>query len=254
MAFPDLTWLEFGDNLRINIPSTPDALALISDRLERREGFALATLNLDHAVQLQHPGPFRTAYARHTHVTADGKPIAWMARRFDSRVERVAGSDLVLPSIEIAARLGAPIALIGAIDETVLDTAESVLKQKIPDLQVAFKRSPSFPFDPFGAEADALIAELRESGARLVMLALGAPRQEILASRMIEACPDLGIMSVGAGIDFIAGAQKRAPRLFQKLGLEWVWRLLRDPMRMGPRYWHCIRILPRLLIEARRRA
>jgi N-acetylglucosaminyldiphosphoundecaprenol N-acetyl-beta-D-mannosaminyltransferase len=254
MTFPDLTWLEFGENLRINVPSTSDALALIADRLERREGFTIATLNLDHAVQLQQPGPFRTAYARHSHVTADGKPIAWLARRIDPRVEKVSGSDLVWPCIEIAARLDAPIALIGAADAGVLDRAEAVLKQKFPDLRIALKHSPSFPFDPFGAEADAIIAEVGQSGTRLALLALGAPRQEILASRMTEACPVVGIMSVGASVDFIAGTRRRAPRLFQVSGLEWAWRLMLEPVRMGPRYWRCIRILPRLFLEARRRA
>jgi N-acetylglucosaminyldiphosphoundecaprenol N-acetyl-beta-D-mannosaminyltransferase len=254
MTFPDLTWLEIGNNLRINIPSTADALALISNRLERREGFTIATLNLDHAVQLQQPGPFQTAYARHTHVTADGKPIAWLARRIDPRVEKVSGSDLVWPCIGIAASLGASVALIGAADAGVLDRAEAVLKQRHPDLRVALKRSPSFPFDPFGAEADALIAEVGRSGTHLALLALGAPRQEILASRMTEALPSIGIMSVGASVDFIAGDKRRAPRIFQVSGLEWVWRLMLEPGRMGPRYWRCIRILPRLFLEARRRA
>lgn len=254
MAFPDLPWLEFGENLRINIRSRADALALVTSRLENGQGFTIATLNLDHAVQLQRPGPFRTAYADHSHVTADGKPIAWLARRIDPNVKVVAGSDLVLPSVEIAARLGAPVALIGASNLGVLDSAEAVLKQTYPDLQVTLKRSPSFPFDPVGAEADALINEVSKSGARLVVLALGAPRQEILAIRMIEACPDIGIMSVGAGVDFVAGAQKRAPHIFRRLGLEWTWRLMRDPARMGPRYWRCALLLPRLIVEAYRRA
>jgi N-acetylglucosaminyldiphosphoundecaprenol N-acetyl-beta-D-mannosaminyltransferase len=254
MAFPDLTWLEFGDNLRINILSMSDALALIADHLEHRKGFTIATLNLDHAVQLQRPGPFRTAYAHHSHVTADGKPIVWLARRIDPRVEKVSGSDLMVPSIEVAVRLGVPIALIGASENTVLDNAEAVLKQTYPDLQIALKRSPSFPFDPFGPEADAIIAEVRARGAGLVLLALGAPRQEILASRMAKAFPDIGIMSVGASIDFIAGVRTRAPRVLQTAGLEWVWRLILEPGRMGPRYWRCIRILPRLYREAQRRA
>lgn len=254
MAFPDLPWIEFGNNLRINLPRTPDALALVEGRLEQGQGFSLATLNLDHAVLLQRAGPFREAYRRHSHVTADGKPIAWLARKLDRRVERVAGSDLALPCIGIAARLGAPIALIGAADETVLDKAEDALKRTCPELRVALKRSPSFPFDPFGPEADAIIAEVGASEARLALLALGAPRQEILASRLAEACPQLGIMSIGASVDFIAGTAKRAPKAFQSLGFEWVWRLMLEPARLGPRYWRCARLLPRLVIEARRRA
>lgn len=254
MAFSDLPWLEFGDHLRINVPSREDALALVTDRLARGEGFTIATLNLDHAVQLQHSEDFRAAYARHSHVTADGKPIAWLARRLDPQVEQVAGSDLIWPCLEIAARQEAPVALIGAADASVLDKAEAVLMPQYPKLRIVLKRSPSFPFDPYGPEADALIAEVGASGTRLALLALGAPRQEILASRMAEACPQTGIMSVGASIDFIAGAATRAPKIVQSVGAEWVWRMMREPARLGPRYLRCLRILPRLVIEARRRA
>jgi N-acetylglucosaminyldiphosphoundecaprenol N-acetyl-beta-D-mannosaminyltransferase len=253
VAFPDLPWFEFGENLRINVPTALEALALVETRLEQGQGFTLATLNLDHAVLLQQAGPFQDAYASHSHVTADGRPIARLARRLEPRVERVAGSDLALPCMGIAARLGIPIALIGAADQTVLDKAETVLKQQYPDLRIALKHSPSFPFDPFGAEADAIIAEVGASETRLALLALGAPRQEILASRMAKVCPDIGIMSVGASIDFIAGTAKRAPKALQALGLEWLWRLMLEPARLGPRYWRCARLLPRLLLEARRR-
>ena len=62
------------------------------------------------------------------------------------------------------------------------------------------------------------------------------------------------MLSVGAGIDFVAGAVRRAPRFFQRTGLEWLWRLVREPVRLGPRYWRCIKILPRLVTEAARRA
>ena len=250
---PELPWIEFGEHLRINLPSAGHALALVDERLARGRGFALATLNLDHAVQLAEPGPFRDAYARHSHVTADGHPVAWLARRLDPRVRRVTGADLVLPCVGVAARRRAPVALVGATPE-VLDRAAVVLCRHFPELRIALALSPSYPFDPSGPEADAAIAAIRASGARLVLLALGAPRQEILAVRLAAAAPEIGVLSVGAGIDFVAGAVRRAPRFFQRTGLEWLWRLAREPVRLGPRYWRCIKILPRLVTEAARRA
>ena len=225
----------------------------MSDRLARGKGFAIATLNLDHAVLLGRPGAFRDAYARHSHVTADGHPIAWLARRLDPRVERVAGSDLLLPCVEVAARLGVPVGLVGATP-AVLDRATAELSRRFPALNVVLRLAPSFPFDPVGAEADAVIAKVIASGTRLALLALGAPRQEILASRLAAAAPDIGIVSVGAGIDFVAGSAKRAPLIFQRAGLEWLWRLLQEPVRLGPRYWRCVKILPRLVTEAARRS
>ena len=78
---------------------------MVEDHLSRGAGFTIATLNLDHAVQLARPGPFRDAYARHSHVTADGVPVAWLARRLDRRIAKVSGSDLMLPMAAIAARM-----------------------------------------------------------------------------------------------------------------------------------------------------
>ena len=89
---------------------------------------------------------------------------------------------------------------------------------------------------------------------RLCLLALGAPRQEILAVRIAAAEPAMGVISIGAGLDFVAGTARRAPVALQRSGLEWAWRLAREPVRLGPRYWRCIRILPGLVVEARRRA
>lgn len=249
---PDQPWIEIGSHLYVNLPTAAAALAMIESRLSEGSGFTLATLNLDHAVLLGEPGPFRDAYAAHSHVTADGMPIAWLTRRCDPRAERVAGADLLMPAVEMAARHGAPVALIGATAE-VLDRAAEELQSRAPGLAIAVRIAPSYPFDPFGAEAEALIDQLDTSGARLCLIALGAPRQEILAARVAARLPELGILSIGAGIDFIAGTAHRAPAILRRTGLEWSWRLLQEPRRLGPRYWRCVRLLPRLLAEAPRK-
>lgn len=249
---PKLPWIDLGAHLRVNVPTAETACAEARRHLAHGTGFSMATLNLDHAVHLDRPGPFRDAYAAHSHITADGAPITWLAGLAGHNVDRVTGADLVVPFARIAAETGAPIALVGATPD-VLDRAAEALESACPGITVALRMSPSFPFDPFGAEADAVIGRIGESGARMCFLALGAPRQEILAARIASACPDLGVISVGAGIDFIAGTAKRAPELFQKASLEWFWRFAREPGRLGPRYLRCARILPRLIREVPRR-
>lgn len=244
-------WLDIGPHLRINLTTAARAQALIAERLSGGRGFTLATLNLDHAVLLREPGPFRDAYALHSHVTADGMPIAWLARRQDPSVERVTGANLVMPAVRIAADSGAPVALIGATAD-VLDRAAEEMVAWAPGLVVSDRIAPSYPFDPFGAEADELIARLGTSGARLCLIALGAPRQEILAARIGQALPQTGVLSIGAGIDFVAGTARRAPAILRRTGLEWTWRLAQEPRRLGPRYWRCARALPRLIAEATR--
>lgn len=86
----------------------------------------------------------------------------------------------------------------------------------------------------------------------MVFLALGAPKQEIMAARGRELTPEIGYASIGAGLDFLAGTQTRAPLIFRKLALEWLWRMVSSPKRLGPRYLACLAILPGQVIGALR--
>jgi len=105
-------------------------------------------------------------------------------------------------------------------------------------------------FDPTGPEADKAILAIKESGARIVFLALGAPKQERFAAYAQAALPQVGFLSIGAGLDFIAGTQKRAPAWVRKVSAEWIWRMLSNPRRLAKRYWLCICALPSLISQA----
>ena len=90
------------------------------------------------------------------------------------------------------------------------------------------------------------IEAIRSSGARLVLLALGAPKQEIFAARAQRALPEVGFLSIGAGIDFISGFQNRAPAWARRARMEWLWRVVRNPGRLAGRYAGCFAALPGL--------
>ncbi len=96
-----------------------------------------------------------------------------------------------------------------------------------------------------------LVAALRRSGARLTFLALGAPRQEIFAARCRAALPGMGLVSVGAGLDFIAASQRRAPPWVRRIAMEWLWRVLTDPRRLTRRYASCAASLPGFVLSVR---
>lgn len=237
--------------ISVNVPDRAALLRDIEGRLARGEGFAVATMNLDHAVKLARDGDFQSAYQRHSHVTADGRPIVWLTRLAGRRVSLVTGSDLVDPATALAARVGAPVAFVGST-ETSLEMAASELAQRHAGLKTVLKLSPAMGFDPQGGDADAVIEALRASGARLVFLALGAPKQELFAARASASLPHVGFLSVGAGLDFISGQQNRAPRLARALAAEWLWRLATNPRRLWRRYAECIAILPGLTVHALR--
>lgn len=237
--------------VRITCRDRAALLAEVERRLAQGRGFTLATLNVDHLQKLRHDGAFARAYGSHDLVVADGNPVVWLAALAGTRLQLVPGSELVTPLAAAAAEAGVPLAIIAGSAQAA-EVAATRLRAAHPGLAVALTAAPGFPFDPDGPEADALIARLADSGARLCLLGVGAPRQERFAARAAAAWPQIGFASVGAGIDFVAGMQKRAPRLFRSAKLEWVWRALSSPRRLGPRYLRGAAILPGLAVTALR--
>lgn len=241
----------FPDGVTVGINSR-DAASLLDEvrkRLTQRHGFAIATLNVDHLQRLGEDPAFGRAYMSHDLICADGNPIVWLTRLAGERVELVPGSDLVVPLMQIAAAGDWPVALIGGNDDS-LNKAGDRLETLVPGLDIALRHAPGFPFNPDGAEADDVIAKIRASGARLCLLALGAPRQERFAIRARDALPGVGFASIGAGLDFLSGHQTRAPRILRRAKMEWLWRMLSNPKRLAARYAKGFTILPGHAIEA----
>lgn len=238
--------------IAITHAARPDLLGEVSSRLARGEGFALATLNLDHLVKLRRDPGFRTAYAAQDMVVADGNPIVWLSRLARRPVGLMPGSDLVLPLCEAAARAGLPVSMLGASAEA-LAAASAELARRIPGWREGLLIAPPMGFDPEGEAAHTALARLAELGPGLCLIALGAPKQERLAALGRRLAPQLGFASVGAGVEFLSGHQRRAPRWIRALALEWLWRALSAPRRLVPRYAACLAILPAEALRALRR-
>lgn len=235
----------------VNLPTRAALFRALRDRFAAGEGFALATLNLDHLTKLPRDPEFAAAYAAQDLVVADGRPVVWLSRLANEPVELMPGSDLILPMSELAAELSLPIALFGS-SEDALAAAGEALKDRIPGLKICHQAAPPMGFGPDGPQAEAALRAIADSGARMCFLALGAPKQERLAARGRLVAPGVGFASIGAGLDFLAGRQRRAPRVMRMLALEWLWRALQSPVRMVPRYARCFAILPGLTLNALR--
>lgn len=231
------------ERVSLTVPDRDSLLSIVGRRLQEGRGFALATMNVDHLEKLRSDAQFRKAYAAHDLIVADGNPIVWLARLAGQPVSLVPGSELVLPLCMIATGKGRSVAIISGT-QAAGEAAARRLADKVPGLRIAMIAAPGFPFDPMGPEADRLLERLAASGAGLCLMAIGAPRQEILAARARQSSPAMGIASVGAGIDFIAGRQKRAPAALRRMRMEWLWRAALSPTRLGPRYLKGAAILP----------
>lgn len=236
------------DGVTINVSSLPEAVSSIVAAARQGDSFSVCTLNLDHVVQLQRRSDFRAAYRKARFVTADGFPIVMLGRLLGTEISRTTGADLVEPVCQQAQRTGLPIYMLGSNDETLSATARR-LSERFKGLQVAGYHSPGANFDPYSPEADRAIESIRASGAKLCFVALGAPRQELFAARCIDELDGTGLLCIGAALDFIAGTKLRAPPLTQRIGLEWAWRMLREPRRLGPRYARCLAEIPRLVVR-----
>lgn len=224
------------DHTPVNIATQADLVHLITfDALTGRGG-TVFTLNLDHLVKLGQDRAFRAAYDAATYVSADGAPVVTMARRQGAaHVVRVTGADLVRPLCAAAALAHIPVHFFGTRMET-LEATRAILEAEQPRLSVVGLESPPYGFSPFGADARAAAERIAESGARICFVALGAPKQETFANFARQWAPQVTFVCIGAALDFIGGGQQRAPLIFQAAGLEWMWRLVHDPRRLGKRY------------------
>lgn len=231
------------DGRAINVATLADAVALAADAAQAARSFAVFTLNLDHLVKLRRDAAFRAAYAKADFVTADGAPVAALARRECSVIRRATGADLVAPLCREAAHRGLPVYLFGSREEVLHAAADELSLRCGGMLKVAGMHSPPHGFDPEGPEAGAAIERIAASGARLCFLALGAPKQELFAARARARGVKCGFVCIGAALDFIAGEQRRAPRVMQAMNLEWLWRLMTNPRRLALRYGECALLL-----------
>lgn len=243
----------FPDGVTVGVNSVDEKhlLAEVRARLRDHRPFAIATINVDHLQRLGEDAVFRRAYGAHDLICADGNPIVWLSKIAKKPVALVPGSDLVVPLMQEAVAADVPVALVGANDDSLAKAADR-LRELVPGLRVALCHAPGFPFDPDGPEGAEIIEKLRASGARLCLLALGAPRQERFAIRARDALGDVGFASIGAGLDFLSGHQQRAPKALRSIKMEWLWRMLSNPRRLAGRYARGFAILPGHLIRAAR--
>jgi exopolysaccharide biosynthesis WecB/TagA/CpsF family protein len=237
------------DGWGINIASRPAAIQELAHASAAGQGYMLVCMNLDHLAKLRTDIAFREVYHHPAaRIMADGAPVAALARLQNPAIQRSPGPDLMVPLCDEAARRDLPIAVFGTRSD-VLARVCTKLKADCNGLSIAFSDAPRFGFDPSSAEADAAADAIAASGAKIVLLGLGSPKQEMFALRAIERHPHLGFICIGAALDFLVGEQQRAPQAMRDLGLEWAWRLAGNPRRLAHRYWLCALLLADVTIR-----
>jgi N-acetylglucosaminyldiphosphoundecaprenol N-acetyl-beta-D-mannosaminyltransferase len=167
-------------------------------------------------------------------ITPDGRPLMWALRSLGVKgASQVRGTDLTTHVVEHAAREKVQIGLYGGTPES-LDSFVRVLEARYPEVKVACRIAP--PFRPLTAEEDEDVTrEIVASGARILFVGIGCPKQERWMAGHKGRIPAV-MLGVGAAFDFHTGRVRQAPHWMQVAGLEWVFRLVMDPRRLWKRY------------------
>ncbi len=223
--------------------TTEETLTLIDQFVSGRMSHQLCTVNPEFIMAAQSDTEFKQILQHSSLNLPDGIGVVWAAKRLGHPLrERVAGSDLVGQIADRAQTTGWRIFLLGAA-EGVAEQAAIVLRERYPQTNIvgAYAGSPRLE-----DEAD-IAARIRASAADVLLVAYGAPKQDKWIARNIEQTGVAVAMGIGGSLDFIVGTQKRAPRWMQRSGLEWLYRLVREPWRWRrqlalPSFvWHVLR-------------
>lgn len=167
-------------------------------------------------------------------VTPDGMPLVWSLRALGAHgQQRVYGPDLTLHVAQAASEGRVPVGFYGG-DPATRQRMIIALQTSSPELKVAYQYSP--PFRPLTSEEDnAVVSDIVASGARILFVGLGCPKQERWMFAHREKLP-LVMLGVGAAFDFIGGTKQQSPNWMQRIGLEWLFRFFQEPGRLWRRY------------------
>lgn len=194
----------------------------------------VVTPNIHHVVELEGNAEFRQAYEFAALSLPDGWPVALAARLFGAAGQRrVTGADLLPAVCEEAARRGLSVGFVGG-QPGAAERCATLFEDRFPGLEVVFVHPAPVGFDASEEARAELLAGLAERRPDILFVGLGAPRQEIFVHRNRPMARV--VVCVGAALDFSAGLRPRAPRLLQRLGLEWLFRTLVEPRRLWRRY------------------
>lgn len=210
----------------------------------------VVTPNVDHAVQFQENEQLRAAYADADLILADGHPIVWASKLLGQPLpERVPGSELVPHLFDACnAQGGVKVFLLGAA-EGVAETAASNMAQCWPALKTVGTYSPPMGFEHDQKECAAILCRISECKPDIVVVGLGAPKQELWVHQHRQLIDAKVALCVGATIDFLAGEKQRAPVWMQRTGLEWLHRMCSEPKRLVKRYAKDAWIFPQLVLR-----
>jgi N-acetylglucosaminyldiphosphoundecaprenol N-acetyl-beta-D-mannosaminyltransferase len=222
-------------NLTLAAYTFEQTIARIRELIAAGKPSYFITANLHYAMLCARDPSLEAVNRKAAFVVADGMPLVWASRWRAQRLpERVAGSDLMPALCSEGARHGYRVFLLGGAPG-VGEQAAQRLRQRFEGLNIVGIEAP--PFRALDSdENDRLVERIRNCRADLLFVAFGQPKGELWIAENYERLEVPVSVQIGASLDFMAGRVKRSPRLLQRLGLEWAYRLYCEPARLATRY------------------
>ena len=215
----------------MDIATMQETVSFIENRIEQKQFLQHVVVNVAKIVNMQKDPVLAESVKACEVINIDGMGVVFGARFLGHDVpERVAGVDLFHELLAMSAKRDFPVFLLGATDEVVSKTVSKVKAQN-PNLNIA-----GYNDGYFWDDEEAVVTKIRESGAKLLFVAITSPKKENFINKWQDKLGVDFVMGVGGTFDVVAGKVKRAPQWMQKAGLEWLYRVIQEPGRMWKRY------------------
>ena len=229
-------------NYNVDLFNFNEAKEFIKDKLDKSEGInpeiiEMASKNYEYSNIIQNAGL----------IVPDGTGIKLALKLKGINQEKIPGIDIAKSVIGICTEKNLPIALVGAKEQIVEKAVENI-KKEYPSLNISYARNGYFNDN----EEDEIINRIKESNARFVLIALGAPKQEFFIKKCMAKINNAIFIGVGGAFDVWSGQVQRAPEIYRKLGFEWLYRTIKQPQRIKRIYKTLPLFLIRAIIESRK--
>ena len=240
MSHPTLLGIRFDAVTRPEATERFIALAKQARRQNLPAQMAV-TVNVQILVNARHRYPSQLPIINEAPlVVADGAPLVLLSRLFPPRLpERVAGSDLIYDIAAAAARESLRLYFLGGTEESTLKAME-VLQRLNPSLQIAGHACPMVALTPTSDDLkseEEICRQIREARTDILLVGFGNPKQELFVHRNAANLPGMAAIGLGGTFNFLSGRVRRAPKWIQRIGMEWLYRIIQEPRRLFLRYF-----------------
>lgn len=232
-------------NIKIDNITMNEAVDAIEDLVQQNKNAYVVTPNVDHIIQIERGGALGEVYKYAALVLTDGKPLLWISKWYGTPIkEKISGSDLFPCLCKRAAEKDYTMFFLGAAEGVAAKAAEN-LTRKFEGLHVVGTYSPPLGFEKDENEINKIVEMIKTAKPHILIVGLGTPKQELFIYHNKDRLNVPVSLGLGASLDFEAGNVKRAPKWMSDHGLEWLFRIMKEPRRLVKRYFvDAISIVP----------